>query len=110
MKNIFIVLIPLIFLLGCGYGEKDDIQYKTCGSISGFKSIKKSISPVKFWVGVHVDIESTLERIQSPSLTCSHTIGDQNIECQSSVKNFHSSLRRCLEHSRLMCRLEGGYC
>ena len=112
MKNIFIVLIPLIFLLGCGYGDRNDINYKSCSPKPVFKGLHESISPKKFWVGVHSDIESSLKYdIESPSSLCSHVRNrDSNIECQSTSKNIQSSLRRCLEHSRVMCRLEGGYC
>ena len=110
MRKSMLVLV-IFFIAGCGYGNKDDINFSSCNSKSFLPSLKESVSPRKFWIGVNVEIESELEfDTYSPSSTCSHTTGDQNIECQSLVRNYQSSLRRCLEHSRLMCRLNGGNC
>ena len=110
MRNNMLILV-IFFIAGCGYGNRDDINLVNCNSKSFLPSLKETVSPKKFWIGVNSEIEVELEfNTSSPSLTCGHTFGDKNIECQSIVRNYQSALRRCLEHSRLMCRLNGGNC
>ena len=110
MKNIFIVLIPLIFLLGCG--NKYNIDFSLCGPSGIFQNLKETISPKSFWIDVHVKLDMDINYWGLPSISsiCDRYSGKKRSECISTHRNLHDSMRRCLNHSRKMCRLNGGLC
>lgn len=108
--KIIIILISLFLLSGCG--SEYNIDLSSCNPSGIFQNVKKNVSPKKFWIDVHtkLDMEINFWGLPSPSSACSGSSRKKRSECISVVKNEFASMRRCLNHSRKMCRLNGGYC
>ena len=108
--KVTIILISLFLLSGCG--SQYNIDLSSCNPSGIYQNVKENVSPKKFWVDVHtkLDMEINFWGLPSPSSVCSGYSGKKRSECISVHKNKFDSMRRCLNHSRKMCRLNGGYC
>lgn len=108
--KVTIILVSLFLLSGCG--GQYNIDLSSCNPSGIYQNVKENVSPKKFWIDVHtkLDMEINYWGLPSPSSVCSGYSGKKRSECISVHKNKFDSMRRCLNHSRKMCRLNGGYC
>ena len=108
--KIKIILISSLILSGCG--NQYNIDLSSCNPNGIFQNIKEGVSPKSFWIGVHTKLDTEINFWGLPSVgsICNGYKGKKKAECISVHRNKFDSMRRCLSHSRRMCRLNGGYC
>ncbi|MDC0072119.1 hypothetical protein OAK06_02925 [Gammaproteobacteria bacterium] len=110
MNKILISLFVSLLSVGCG--GQYNIDLSSCNPEGIFQNIKEGVSPKSFWIDVHTKLDTEINFWGLPSVgsICSGYSGKKRSECISVHRNKFNSMKRCLSHSRKMCRLNGGNC
>jgi len=84
-----------------------------CKPANMAQNAKRIIDPRSFWVEKHVDISMSLERIGEDYNwleVCGHAKYIDREKCIYMQTTMQQAMYRCLNHSKKMCRSNGGNC
>lgn len=94
----------------------DDIDWSTCGPSGVTNRIKLAADKKGFWISQFVKLESIYETnamyYGNWGMHCStkHSSQVKYNTCLADIENKFINITRCINHSKKMCRLNGGLC
>ena len=108
-KTIFMMIL-FFFLTGF---KSYNIDLSSCSPDGVFQNLKEKISPLEFWIDVHVELEMDISSFPFMDVRriCSrHDEPKDRFRCENASSNRYESMKKCLYHAAKMCRLNGGLC